>query len=264
MNLDNIKTNIRRFFSNPNTLTFVLVIFLIIVIYFVYSTMVKNAVKPVNVPYCTETLKTLTEITDQQIGSVQITGNFVSANGSGLIQQVRQVKNKYVSPKYIIPENSFFYQEAVSDSSIAETTPVSGIPNNYAVFELGGMDFHKTYGCSIMSGNYIDLYFKGMDKENESKLIFERFITSIQVLRVIDSKGLDVFTESTEEEPKPSAIWFAVPTEYYELLQYAVSMDNVEIVVVPRNSQYTENPEPTRIDNTAVESYILQYASSKR
>jgi len=264
MDLEKIKTGIKRFFSNPNTLTFILVIFLIIVVFLVYRYMVNKAVSPVSVPYSTTTLKTMTEIKDDQIGSVKIAGNFVSANGSGLLQQSRNVKNKYVAPGYIIPENSFFYKEAIAESSIAEKTSFTDLPNDYTIYELKNMDFHTTYGCSIMSGNYIDLYFKGVDAENENKAIFEKFISSIQVLKVIDKNGLDVFTESSDEEPKPTAMWFAVPTEFYELLKLTESVKSSSLIPVPRNAEYSANPGDTTIANENVEAYILSQASTKR
>ncbi len=267
MDLNKLKTNIRKFFSNPNTLTFILVIFLIIVIYGVYSYMVKQAVAPVSVPYSTEQLKSMTEIKDESIGSVKISGNFISSNGSGLLQQSRQIRNKYVKPGYMIPENSFFYQEAIAESSIAEKTSFSDLPNDYTIYELKlNNGFHETYGCSIMTGNYIDLYFQSQDTSDQShpKLIFEKFITSIQVLKVIDKNGLDVFTESPDEEPKPTAMWFAVPTQFFELLRIAENLPGSKIIPVPRNAAYSANPGDTEIANDAVEAFILQNASSKQ
>ena len=57
LDLEKIKTNIKRIFSNPNTITFVLVLVLIVIIYFVYIYMVNRAVAPVSVPYCTQKIK---------------------------------------------------------------------------------------------------------------------------------------------------------------------------------------------------------------
>ena len=265
LDLEKIKTNIKRIFSNPNTITFILVLVLIVIIYFVYIYMVNRAVAPVTVPYCTQKIKSLNEITDEYIGSIQISGNFVTANGSGLIQSSRNVKGKYVAPGYFIPENSFFYTDAVADSSIQEETAFTNLPDNYTIYKLP-VTFHSTYGCSIMSGNYIDLYFKARDPENDNKLIYAPFIKSIQVLKVIDKDGKDVFTESDKEEPNPSQLWFAVPEEYYQLLKYTEKNTKyqISIIPVPRNAGYTENPEDTTIANEAIESLILSNASTKQ
>jgi hypothetical protein len=116
-----------------------------------------------------------------------------------------------------------------------------------------------------MSGNYIDLFFKAKDKDNDNKVIFQLFIKSIKVLKVINSKGLDVFTEADDENPKPAELWFAVPIEYFELLRVADELQsyNIELVPVPRNSGYSENPEDTAIVNDAIETLILSGASTK-
>ena len=178
------------------------------------------------------------------------------------------IRNKYVKPGYMIPENSFFYQEAIAESSIADKTSFSDLPNDYTIYELkfGTNGFHETYGCSIMTGNYIDLYFQSQDTSDQThpKLIFEKFITSIQVLKVIDKNGLDVFTESPDEEPKPTAMWFAVPTQFFELLRIAENLPGSKIIPVPRNAAYSTNPGDTEIANDAVEAFILQNASSKQ
>ncbi len=265
MDLEKIKTGIKRFFSNPNTLTFLLVIVLIIIIYVVYSYMINRAIAPVTVPYCTKKALSMNEITDDYISTVKISGNFVTANGSGLVQNTRNVKNKYVAPGYFIPENSFFYTEALADSSVQEKTSFSDLPDGYTIYNLP-VTFHSTYGCSIMPGNYIDLFFKAEDPENEGKIIFTKFIESIKVLKVINKEGLDVFTEATDDNPKPKEMWFAVPDAYHELLRLAEDIKEykIEIIPVPRNSGYTESPKETQIVNDAIESFILAKASTKQ
>lgn len=264
MDMNKIKTGIKRFFSNPNTLTFLLVIVLIVIIYVVYNYMINRAVAPVQIPYCSKKALSMKEITDEYISTAKISGGFVTANGSGLVQSTKNVKNKYVAPGYFIPENSFFYSEALADSTIQEKTDFSDLPDGYTIYRLP-VDFHTTYGNSIMSGNYIDLFFKAVDKENDGKVIFGNFIKSIKVLKVVDKNGLDVFTESDDEIPKPAELWFAVPIEYFELLRVADEQKSlsIELVPVPRNSGYTENPEDTAIVNDAITSLIEAGTSTK-
>ena len=62
MDMAKIKTNIKKFFSNPNTLTFLLILGLIIVIYVIYSYMITAAIKPSTLPYATQTIKEKSEI----------------------------------------------------------------------------------------------------------------------------------------------------------------------------------------------------------
>ena len=261
MDLGNLKTNIKRFFSNPNTVTFLLVLGLIVVVYFVYQYLVNKAISPVSVPYCTQELKSRQEITSDSIGTIKISGNFVTASGSGLIQTSKNVEGKYVNNGYLIPENSFFYQSSLADAAKQSETYATNMPDNYALFTLE-VDFHSTYGCSIMPGNYIDLYYLSYDKEFDDKLIYGLFIKSIEVRAVLDSKGLDVFTESEKDKVEPKYLLFAVPNEYFELLTIAKKVSGSSIIPVPRNAGYSENPEPTTLYNDAIESYILANASA--
>lgn len=258
MDVEKIKVNIKRFFSNPNTLTFLLVIALIVLIYFGYSYLIKKAIQPTTVPYALKEIHAKQEITSDAIGSVQISGTFVTASGQGLIRNAMQISGKYVAEGYQIPEKSFFYQEMLADEKTAEKNVVADAPDGYTVFDLN-VDFHSTYGCSIMSGNYIDIYLKASD---EGKIMFEKFIESIKVTRVVDGDGNDVFATYNEEEDgamKPAKIYFVVPTSYYELLRKAllINAEDLELVIVPRNAGYTQNPKETAIVSEAAEEFIL-------
>ena len=78
MNAENIKVNIKRFFSNPNTLTFLLVIALIVAVYFVYSYLVNRAVQPATLPYALQKIGAKKEITNEMVGTVKISGTFIT------------------------------------------------------------------------------------------------------------------------------------------------------------------------------------------
>ncbi len=260
MDTEKLKVNIKRFFSNPNTLTFLLVIALIVVVYFAYSYLVNRATQPATIPYALEKMTSKTEITQDKVGTVKISGTFITASGSGLIQSSMNVIGKYVAEGYQIPEKSFFYQEQLVDEKTAEKTTISDAPDGYTVFDLD-VDFHSTYGCSIMPGNYIDLYFKATD--DEGYVMFGKFIESLKVTKVVDKDGNDVFTYTDDtKQPKPTKMYFIVPREYNELLRQAflISSNNIEIIPVPRNAGYSENPKETSIANEEIENFILSKA----
>lgn len=256
MDVDALKTNVKRFFSNPNTLTFLLVIGLIVVVYFVYSYMVSRAVQPVTLPYATEKIGAKTEITSDMVGTVKLSGNFVTSSGQGLIQSKMLIVGKYVGEGYQIPENSFFYTETLIDEKTADKTTVSDAPDGYTVFDLD-VNFHSTYGCSIMPGNYIDLFFKAVD--DDGLLMYDLFIESMKVTKVVDKDGNDVFASTADAEPKPAKLYFIVPSEYHSLLRKAtlIPTNNIEIIPVPRNAGYSENPKETSIVNEEIENFIL-------
>lgn len=260
MTVSEFKTQLKHFVSNKNTVTFLLVIVSIIVIYFAYNYLVNRAISPVNIPFSSTQINEKTQITNDMISTVKISGTFVATQGATLLQNKGQILNKYVKEGYQIPASSFFYQDAIVDEEESDKTAFDDLPDGYTLFKLP-VDFHSTYGCSIMAGNYIDLYLKATD--DDGKIIFDKFIKSIEVTKVVDSNGEDVFSSATEgEKPNPVALWFGVPADYHKLLRTAtlISGNNIEIIPVPRNAGYSENPEETSIANPAIESFILSKA----
>ena len=142
----------------------------------------------------------------------------------------------------------------------ASKTIYDALPDGYTVFKLP-VDFHSTYGCSIMPGDYIDLFFTGID--DEGKLIYGMFIKSIKVYAVLDSNGLDVFMNTSEEQQfAPTDLVFAVPTAYYELLEKTARL-GYKLVPVPRNDTYSENHEPTEIVSQSIMDFIISQTSIK-
>ncbi len=264
MDMSKLKTNIKKFFSNPNTLTFLLILGLIIVIYVIYSYMITAAIKPSTLPYATQTIKEKTEITTDMLGKVDISGTFISNDGDNLVQNRNRIIGKYVNRGYTIIQNSFFYNEALTTETISEETYLSNIPDGYTIYKLE-VDYHSTYGNSIMSGNYIDLYLQaragfveadGQKVDSEKELIYAKFIKSIQVLGVVDDKGLDVFLNTDDgQQPQPKYLYFSVPNEIFEMMSRAKMLD-CEFVPVPRNAGYSENPEETEIVNENLRAMI--------
>lgn len=261
MDVEKIKTNFKRFFSNPNTFTFLLVILLIILVYLGYSYLINKAIQPTTVPYAMQEIHAKTMISQEMVGNVKISGTFVTASGQGLVRSSNQLIGKYIGEGYQVPEKSFFYKEMLADEKTAEKNVVADAPDGFTVFDLN-VTFESTYGCSIMPGNYIDIYLKATD---DDFVMFEKFIESIKVTRVVDKNGNDVFAtldETTGKKPKPEKIYFIVPTAYYELLRKAllINVTGLELIPVPRNAGYSENPKETGIASEAAEQFILNYS----
>ncbi len=254
MNVDNIKVNISRILKNQNTLTFVLVIGLIIVVYFVYSGLVNRAVQPVSLPYSTALLKEKQAISNDAISLVKVSGSFLTVAGSNIIQNRGQLMEKYVNLGYQIPVNSFFYKEAITTIEETNKTGFEDMPDGYTPFSLA-VDFDSTYGCSIMPGNYIDIFFKA---KIDNKLVYELFIKSIRVEQVVDKDGNNVFTNTDDDkQPQPKALIFTVPTEYKELLEKAMMISGVSLYPVPRNAGYSENPGNTELASEPIRDFII-------
>lgn len=252
--MNNILISVKKFLSNKNTVTIIGVLVGIAVLYFAYNWRVNQAITPVKVPYAKQEIAARTLITEDMIGYMEVPQSMVSSN-SNLISSSSGVVGKYVSYATTIPANGLFYDELVMDANEMPDSAFAEIPTNYTIFSLG-VDLHTTYGNSIFPGNYIDLYFRATDDET-GKLIFGRMIKSIEVLAVKDSSGRHVF-ETTTEDRTPSELLFAVPDDFYLLLMKAQYINtSVEIIPVPRNAEYTANPEETVVTSEYIQEFIL-------
>lgn len=244
MKIDDLKVNIKHFFANPNTLTFIFVLVLIGIVYVVYSNMVNKAVSPTTLIYANDNIASETMITSDVLSTTQISGTYVSTIGSKLVQGRGNAIDHRVKKGYNILKNSFIYTDAIeAEANTKVGTDFDDIPDNYSIYKMK-TNFHSTYGCSIMPGNYIDVYAE--TKEN-GKLVFRKFITSIQVKKVTDSEYNDVFKTLKNTSCNPTYIYFEVPNDIHELLKLA-EMAGIDLIIVPRNSNYSLNPKPSEID----------------
>lgn len=267
MDFTKLKKNVARIFSNPNTLTFILAIISIFVLYKVYAYMVTNAIRPTTLYFANADIYEGEQITNDKVNPVEISGSFLSSQGGNLLRGVGQIYNKYVKDGYRIPQNSFFYSSAVTSLDAADSTPFTNLKDNYTIFRLP-VDFHSTYGCSIMDGDYIDVYatFTMKDEDGNKTLFNNIFIKSIQVYMVVDKDGYNVFTHTREGSAlEPTLLYFAVPIETYKLLEIATRGEefDIEFYPVPRNTSYSENPEEPSIVNEGLKDLIYSQATAE-
>ena len=252
--MGNIGVTIKRFLGNKNTVTIIGVVVGIAVLYFGYNWRVNQAVQPVTVPCAKEEIP----------GNTLITTNMLRPNGckvpKALVDQTpelvrinSEVIGKYVSWDTTIPEGSLIYKRQLKIAAEMPNAMLRDIPEGYTVFALP-VTLNSTFGNSIMPENFIDLYFKALD--DNGLIIFGRFIESIQVLAVKDQQGHHVF--SSASRGIPSELVFAVPDEYHDLLMRArfIRSNNIEILPVPRNASYSENPGETQITSTEIREFI--------
>ncbi len=254
--MGNFLTTIKRFLGNKNTVTIIGVILGVIVLYIGYNYRVKQATTPIRVPYAKESLSSRTLITTDMIGYMEISSSVVQ-NSPNLITDVGKIVNNYVSFGTTIPANSMFYDGMILASDEMPDSAFADIPDGYTVYSLD-VNLHTTYGNSMYPGNYIDLYLHGTD--DTGKLIYAKFIESIEIAAVKDGQGQHVF-ETTIETRTPSEMQFAVPTDMYELLMKAEYL-GLEIVPVPRNASYSANPGETWITSDTLRDFILSKSAT--
>lgn len=252
--MGNILTTVKRFLGNKNTVTILGVLLGILVLYIGYNYRVKQAITPTTVPYAKEELSSRTLITSDMVGYMEVSKSVIQKS-TNLITNASQIINNYVSFGTNIPANSMFYKSQIMTASEMPDSAFADIPERYTIYSLN-VNLHSTYGNSIFPGNYIDLYFKGVDETQ--KVMFGKLIESIEVLAVKDSQGNHVF-ETTVESRTPSELLFAVPNDMYELLMKAgyINGASIEIIPVPRNASYSANPGDTIVSSDYIRDFIL-------
>lgn len=250
--MGNILVKIKRFLGNKNTVTILCVLGGILVLYIGYNWRVSSATEPVRIPYAKNTLSSRHVITSDDIGYMEVASTVVSK-----MRNVIRASNLLVGQEVVygnvIQQNSFFFEGDVEDPSINQGTSalLSNIQDGYTLVYLD-VDLHTTYGNAIYPGNYIDLWFEGTDENR--RFMYGKFIQSIQVLDVTDRDGNSVF-ETGSESRTPAQLLFAVPDELKSLLEKAKLVG--ELVPVPRNKSYSENPGATEVSSSYLENYIL-------
>jgi len=250
--MGNILTKIKRFLSNKNTVTIICVLAGVLVLYIGYNWRVSSATSPTRVPIAKNTLSSRHVITADDISYVEISGT-VSSKMKNLIKSQNLVIGKEVAYGNTIQKNSFFFKDDVvaASSNQSNSSLLSNIEDGYTAVYLD-VDLHSTFGNAIYPGNYIDLWFQGKDDNN--KFIHGKFIRSIKVLDVTDSDGNSVF-ETGSESRKPSQLLFAVPDDLKALLEKAKLVG--DLIPVPRNKTYTQNPGATEVASSYLQNYVL-------
>lgn len=247
--MGNLGTTIKRFLSNKNTVTLIAIVVCTVIVYAIYSWRVKSAVSTTYVCQATETIPARTQITSEMVTNSKI---LTSQKSSNMITDCDKVVGKYASYATEIPENSYFYDISVLEAEEMPNSAFENIPDGHMLFNMN-VSFETTYANSIFPGDYIDLFIHTEDSQGQ--LVYGKFIQSIKVLAVKDADGKNVF-ETTIETREPSQIHFAVPEDLYLLLKRAQYL-GVEIVLVPRNKNYTAEAGATEKSSAWLEELIV-------
>lgn len=247
--MGNLTGGIKRFISNKNTMTILLVIAGVAVLFIAYNIRLNDAISPVTVPIATREIASTDVISEDDFEYVEINADFLSeveiyTNASDII-------GKYVTAGTSIVTGSLFYTSQVVEKSELPNAVFDDIDEGYTLFALD-VDEDSTYGNSIYPGDRIDLYVK---VPNEFGIIlFGKLVESIEVLAVRDSNQEDVF--SSTDTGDSSLLLFAVPDETYSLLMRALEVSGLEIIPVPRNKTYTTDSDGMQVENADIEAII--------
>lgn len=244
--MNNFMISLRRFFKNKNTVTFLGLLLIIVILYFGYTTVINRQVEPRQIPVAAETINPRTQITSDMVKFLSVPSVSVSDN---VITSKAKIVDKYTNYNTMIPEGSFFYTETVvneddlPDASFVDVKE-GEVPYNFPV------TIAKTYGNSIYPGNYIDIYMKALNENGE--LMVGKLIENVKVLAVKDSRGKNVF-ENVDETRTPAYIIFGLTPENNILLRKGsyMSQFSVELFPVPHGIDGSDDVEQATVVSSA-------------
>lgn len=228
--MNNFMIGLKRFFTNKNVVTIILVLVILGILYYGYSKSIKDQTNPVSVPVAAQTIYERTKITDEYITYKQVANSMLDENA---ITTYNLIKDKYTNVGVTIPEGSVFYKEWLIDGEQLSGNWIESL--DYEGGELGyymSVNVESTLGNSVLPNTFIDVYMKTTDENGT--VMFGKLLKNIKVLVVHDSTGKNVFG-SGSEVGTPAKLGFGVVQDEYNLLHKIEYLD-VELIIQPRGS----------------------------
>ena len=227
--MNNFVIGLKRFFTNKNVVTIILILVILVVLYWGYSSSIKSQTEPVNLPVAAHTIHERTEITSEDVTYKRVANSMLNDK---VIRNSAAIIGKYTTVGSTVPEGSPFYSEVVVD---ADKVPGNWIEElNHSKGELGyymSVDVESTLGNSVLPNTYIDIYMKANDENGT--VMFGKLLKNIKVLVAHDGSGNNVF--GNENNGSVSKIGFAVDSDTYILLHKAEYL-NLDLIIAPRGS----------------------------
>ena len=241
---------IKRILKDKNFVTIVGVIVILGLLYWGYSSQVKTAVNPIQVPVAAVTIQPRTEINANMISTIEMPSIAVIEN---VYRSVEAIVGKYTAVNTVIPTGSMFYYEALVDKQQLPDSSFIEIEQGKIPY-LFPVDLESSFINSIYPGNKIDLYMKAVD--NSGKVMVGKLIADLEVLAVKDASGRDVF-ENTEEERQSAYFIFGLEEDIHILLRKASYLYSygVELIPVPHGGTVVSEGE-TRVSMEYLRDFI--------
>ncbi len=257
----NVGYQIKSFLTNKNTVSIILGIVAVLVLWLGYNYRIQQQTSPTTVPYARERIPSRTQITADMISTADVPLAMIKGD---IITDTSAIINKYVNVDSAIPEGSLFYVGSVVDQKDLPDAILYDYPDDWVLVNLS-VNTEDTYGNKIYPENYIDIYIKATNRvdinnltsDTEDKIMVGKLLRNVKVLAVLDANGLDVF-EDSENVRTPSQILFAVPEEYHILLRKAMYLRTYEVAIipVPTNESLKTEPGEVSISSESLKDFI--------
>ncbi len=251
--MGNILVPFKKFLSNKNTITILGVLVGVVVLYLGYDWRVKKSVQPTRIPYSTTTLLAGSKITPDIIQYTNVPKDTIK-NMTNLVTNPDTITSMLVGYDSKIAKNGFFFTDLLIKPEDMPNSVFSNIPDGYTIYRLK-VDNDDTYGNSIFPDTSIDIYMSTNADDDEGKVVYGRFIKSIEVLAVKDNEGRNVFADK-DNPGEASLLLFAVPENLFLLLKKCEKL-GIDLEPVPRNESYSANPAATELTSDELEAMVI-------
>ena len=227
--MNNFVIGLKRFITNKNVITILGILVALGLLYWGYSSTIKKATNPVNVPVAARTIGAKTQITSEDVTYKNVAGSMV---GEGVVRNSSQIVGMYTNLNVTIPEGSMFYSSWLVT---ADNLPGNWIEQlDYEKGELGyymSTDIAKTLGNSVLPDTYVDIYMKAPDENGT--IMFGKLLSNVKIMVVHDGSGRNIFADASNIGT-PSKLGFAVSQDLYTLLKKSETLTDIELVIAPR------------------------------
>ena len=221
---------LKRFFTNKNVVTIILVIVVLVTLYIGYSGSIKKQTNPINLPVAAKRINPQTQITGEHVIYKQVPGSMV---GEGVIRVSNAIIGKYTNINVTIPQGSVFYDSWLVTG---DNLPGNWIEQlDYEAGELAyymGVNVATTLGNNVLPNTYVDIYMKANDENGT--IMYGKLMKNVKVLVVHDGSGKNIFSDANNPGT-PAKIGFAVSPDMYLLLKKAEYL-NIKLDIAPRGA----------------------------
>ena len=227
--MNNFAIGLKKFFTNKNVVTILLVLVALGLLYWGYTSTIKKETNPISVPVAVSQINPKTRITSEMVTYKNVPGSMVDQN---VIRSSGQIIDKYTNINTTVPQGSPFYTEWIVDGSKLPGIWIENLDREKELPYYYSVGSEDTLGNVVMPDSYIDFYMKATDENGT--IMFGRFMKDIKIIVAHDGSGQDAFNDQNAISDT-SKLGFAVSKDYYILLKKAEFL-GVQLVIVPRGS----------------------------
>lgn len=227
---------LKRFFTNKNVVTIILVLVALGLLFWGYTSTIEKATNPIQVPVATRTIGPRTKITSEMYTTKTVPGSMVDES---VIRNSYELDGKYTYLNVTIPTGGMFYNGLVVDADKLPGSWIDEMERGKEWAYYYDIDYDDTLGNSIAPGSYIDIYM--VRHQEDGGVIIGKLIRDMKVLVTHDDSGNDSYVAG-DSESVPSHYGFALNYDMFMLMKKIEYLDSAEfeLFVQPRGTSEEE------------------------